>query len=117
MSSAGALNHICRPRGIVEARASLGTLHTAITGEKVAAHAKGKAVRLIRTQKLATLHTHDWKRVFMALSIIQSALDCVQVHDSRVGSTMSHLVDFLQPLHFTVTIESVVAQKELWQLS
>ena len=100
----------------METRTSLGTLHTTITGKEVATHAQGKTVCLVGTQKLTALHSHDWQRVFMALPIIQSTLDPVQVHDLRVGSTMRHLVDLLQPLHFTVTVEWVVSQKEFGQL-
>ena len=98
----------------MEARTSLWTLHSAITGKKVAAHAQSKAVCLIWAQKLTALHSHDWKRVFVALAIIQLTLDVVQIHDLRMGSTVGHLVDLLQPLHFTVTMKWVVAQKELW---
>ena len=89
-------------------------LHPTVAGKEIAAHAQSKAVCLIGAQKLTAPHSHDWNRVFMAWPIIQSTLDIVQVHDSRVGSTMGHLVDFLQPFHFTVTIEWVMTQKEFW---
>ena len=71
---------------------------------------------LIRTQKLAALDLHDWQCVFMTLSIIQSTLDIVQVHDFGMCSTMGHLIDFLKPFHLTVTVEMILAQEELRQI-
>lgn len=65
---------------------------------------------LVGAQKLAALYPHDGHGVF---SIVEPALDVVQVHDSRVSSAMGHLVYFLQPLHFAVAVEGVLAQKEL----
>lgn len=95
----------------MEARASLRTLHPTITGKKFAAHAQSEAVGLVGTKELTALHFHDGHRVLMALPVVEPTLDTVQVHDTRMRSpAMCHLVDFLQPFHFTVAMERIMAQ-------
>ena len=115
MASAGALNHIGRPSGVMEARASLGTLHATVAGKEVTAHAESEAVRLIGAQKLATLHSHDGHDTMARLLVIEPALHMVEIHHLGVGASVSHLVDFLQPLHFAVAVERVGSQEEFRQ--
>jgi hypothetical protein len=99
----------------MEARASLWTLHPAVAGEKVTAHAQGKAVGLIRAEELGTIDLHYGHPGANFMIVVEAAHHIVQIHDSWVSLLMSHLIDLLQPLHFTVTEEWIVAQEEFWQ--
>ena len=65
------------------ASASFGTLHAAVTGKEITAHAQGKAVCLVMAQKLLFSDLHDGD--YTALSfvvVVKGALDVVQVCDS-----------------------------------
>jgi len=63
----------------MEARTSLRTLHATITGKKVAAHAEGKAVGLIRAEKLTIVHPHDGYSLMPVamLVVVESAPDII----------------------------------------
>jgi hypothetical protein len=102
MASAGALYNVGRPSGVMEAGASLGALHAAIAGKKVTAHAQGKAMSLVRTHKLTSMHLHDWNWSGQAILAIESALNLIEVSDKPVVPMVGHVIDFLEPFHFTV---------------
>lgn len=70
---------------------------------------------LVGAEKLAAVHPHDGHGRLGVMLVIQPALNIVQVHDSWVGASMRHLVDFLQPFHLAVAVEWIVSQKKLWQ--
>jgi hypothetical protein len=94
----------------MEARTSLWTLHPAVACEKVAAHAQGKAVGLIRTDELGLVDLQNGHRGRNPILAVESALDFVQIPDSTMVAMIGHGVNLLQPLHLTVTQEWIATQ-------
>ena len=102
----------------MEAGAAFRTLHPAITGKEVTAHAQGKAVGLVPTEELISLNLHDRLGLglghqLVGVPVVEDTLDIVQVHDSGMLLLVRlPLVDLLKPLHLAVAKKRIGAQKE-----
>lgn len=68
---------------------------------------------LVTAQELLPLNLHDRQRLgfghqLIGMSVVEDALNVVQIHDPRMLLLMRlALVDLLKPLHFTVAEERV----------
>ena len=105
----GALDDVDGPGRVVEAGAALGALHAAVAGVKVAAHAEGEAVGLVRAQELVAAHLADGEDIPVLRS--EAAGDLVEVLDAGAAGA-EVVVDGLQPLGLAVAGEGVAAEEE-----
>ena len=62
----GALDHVHRPAEVVLALAAVGTLHAAVAGVEVAAHAQVEAVSLVGAQELVLGDVDDFDVLLVA---------------------------------------------------
>ena len=69
---------------------------------------------LVGAQKVCLLDLSDGQ-ASLGWVVIELAPDIVQVHDPGVLTMLGHLVDLLQPFHFTVTEERISPNEKLWQ--
>jgi hypothetical protein len=113
VTSEAALDDVSVPVGVVIARATLGALHSAVTGVKLATHAHGETMSGIRAQKLIFGNIDNSLNCVISRLVVQSALDVGQV--SYPGMVVLHLdrVDLGQPFQFTITNQRISGQIKL----
>ncbi len=99
----GALDHVHGPAEVVLALAAVGTLHAAVAGVEVAAHAQVEAVSLVRAQELVLGDVDDFDVLLVADQIFQIR------HDRKLAVRL--LVDAWQPVQVAVAGEGV-SEKE-----
>ena len=122
MTPTGALDHIMLPSGVMMTGATVRTLHSAITGKEITAHAESEAMSAVFTQELTRSNVKKRSATRNAVgsggifySPRESAGDVFKIHDARIVAGLGHLVYLLKVIHLTVTNEGIVTNKELGQ--
>ena len=110
VASVGTLDDVGAPGGVVEAGAALRTLHAAVAGKEVTAHAQCEAVRLVGAQEVSLFELLHLDRGRVAVLVVQLALNLVGICNPGVLPVLGHLVDLLEPLHLAVAHQRVLRE-------